>query len=100
VKARLVTDLLAELKAQSRTGATGFGQLNLQELKIMQDSAAKLNPNQSERAFEAELRRIRQRLEMILKEPAAPRGGTVTPSASAPAASPKKVGRFEILEVK
>jgi len=70
VRARLVTDLMAELKAQSRTGATGFGQLNLQELKIIQDSAAKLDPGQSEAVFAAELKKIRDRLELILKEPA------------------------------
>jgi hypothetical protein len=71
LRARLVTDLMGELKAQSRTGATGFGQLNQSELKIMQDSAAKLNPGQSEAAFEAELKKIRDRVRMILREPEA-----------------------------
>lgn len=71
LRARLVTDLMGELKAQSRTGATGFGQLNQSELKIMQDSAAKLNPGQSEAAFEAELKKIRDRVKMILREPEA-----------------------------
>jgi hypothetical protein len=69
LRARLVTDLMAELKAQSRTGATGFGSLNLQELKIIQDSAAKLNPDQTEQAFEAELKKVRDRLELIMREP-------------------------------
>ena len=78
LRARLVTDLLAELKSQSRTGATGFGQLNLQELKIMQDSAAKLNPGQSEAAFEAELKKIKDRLQMIMREPDAGKRGLGT----------------------
>jgi hypothetical protein len=69
LRSRLVIDLMAEMKAQSRTGATGFGQLNMQELKILMDSAAKLDPKQSEEVFAIELRKIRDRLEKILKDP-------------------------------
>jgi hypothetical protein len=75
LRARLVTDLMAELKSQSRTGATGFGQLNLQELKIIQDSAAKLDPGQSEEAFQTELQKIRSRLQLILQDGAQASGG-------------------------
>lgn len=75
LRARLVTDLMAELKSQSRTGATGFGQLNLQELKIIQDSAAKLDPGQSEQAFQTELQKIRQRLLLILQDEPGKAGG-------------------------
>ena len=59
--------------------------MNLQELKIIQDSAAKLDPNQSEAAFAAELQKIRDRLELILKEPTAgASGGARTPKPADP----------------
>jgi hypothetical protein len=82
LKARMVTDLLAELKSQSRTGATGFGQVSEKELKILEDSAAKLNPGQSERVFTAELRRIRAQLTKWLETPTAPArpGGAAVPA--------------------
>lgn len=86
LRARMVTDLMAELKAQSRTGATGFGQLNAQELKVMQDSAAKLDPGQGEKAFQTELQNIRRRLELILKD--GPPGQAAQPSPG---------GRYEIV---
>ena len=37
-----VTNIMAQMKAQSRTGATGFGQLNKSELKLIQDAATAL----------------------------------------------------------
>ena len=92
LRARLVTDLMAELKSQSRTGATGFGQLNIQELKLIQDAAAKLNPRQSPESFTAELVKIRDRLILILQEPG--------PAPASPNGQPKKVGRFEIVEIR
>jgi hypothetical protein len=68
VRARMVTNLMGELKSQSRTGATGFGQLNLQELKIIQDAAAKLDPGQGEAAMQTELQNIRRRLQKVFDD--------------------------------
>jgi hypothetical protein len=44
IKANAVFEELANLKAQSKTGATGFGALNLEELKTIQNKAATLDP--------------------------------------------------------
>lgn len=54
-----IADFLGTLKAQSRTGATGFGALSAPELKIVQDSANKLKDRNitNVAAFE-ELKRI------------------------------------------
>ena len=62
----LVVDLMQEMKSQSRTGATGFGQLSERELAILQSAASKLtNRNMSERAFAAELKRIRDKIQLV-----------------------------------
>jgi hypothetical protein len=37
-----IVNLMAEMKNASRTGATGFGQLNQQELKVLQDASTAL----------------------------------------------------------
>ena len=39
---RSVTDLIAEMKSQSSTGATGFGALNREELNLLRSAATKL----------------------------------------------------------
>jgi hypothetical protein len=50
---------LRELKAQSRTGATGFGALSAPELAIIEGAASKLgNRRQSEAVYKEELQRI------------------------------------------
>lgn len=70
LRGRMVTDLLGELKAQSRTGATGFGALSEKELGILQSSASKLeNSSMSDQDVMAELRRIRERLLRVKEEP-------------------------------
>ena len=38
-----IVNLMGEMKAQSRTGATGFGQLNRGELKLLQEASTALN---------------------------------------------------------
>jgi hypothetical protein len=43
LKSRVVVDLLAEMKSQSRTGATGFGALTERELDLLQNAASQLN---------------------------------------------------------
>jgi hypothetical protein len=62
----LVIELMAEMKAQSRTGATGFGQLSERELAVLLQAATKLsNRNMSEGAFAAELKRIRDKMGLV-----------------------------------
>lgn len=59
LKGRSIVDLLAEMKSQSRTGATGFGALNERELSVLENSANQLGSRNisPERAAE-ELARI------------------------------------------
>jgi len=44
IQANAVFEELAKLKSQSKTGATGFGALNLEELRTIQNKAANLDP--------------------------------------------------------
>lgn len=67
LKSLLIVDLIAEMKAQSRTGATGFGQLNMKELGVLESAATKLDPALDEATFNAELSRIREKLKKILQ---------------------------------
>lgn len=51
---------LSEMKAQSRTGASGFGVLSEKELGVLESAASTLrNRRQSEAAYATELKRIR-----------------------------------------
>lgn len=47
LKSRMITNLMTQLKNASRTGATGFGQLNKDELKVLQDGATALKKTMS-----------------------------------------------------
>lgn len=61
-----VIDLMTEMKSQSKTGATGFGQLSEKELALLQASATKLaNRNMSDRAFATELKRLRDKIQLV-----------------------------------
>lgn len=72
-----VVDLISEMKSQSKTGATGFGALSEKELKILQDASNKLsNRWQSDASARAELKRIRDKVQMIMQEQGAPVPGT------------------------
>jgi hypothetical protein len=66
LKALLIVELIGEMKAQSRTGATGFGQLNLRELAVLENAASMLDPALDKAEFERELNRIRERLKKII----------------------------------
>ena len=61
----MVVDLIAKMKAQSKTGATGFGQLNIWEGRVLQNAAAQLQQSQTEQAFRNALREIRQATESV-----------------------------------
>lgn len=86
LKSLLIVDLIGEMKAQSRTGATGFGQLNLRELAVLENAASKLDPALDEATFEAELNRIREKLQKVL-QPADSGSETVTEKKSKPTAA-------------
>lgn len=43
LKSRLIVDLMAEMKNASKTGATGFGQLNKEELHVLKTAASALD---------------------------------------------------------
>lgn len=69
LKAKLVIDLIGQMKAQSKTGATGFGAMNRAELAILEDSASKLsNRDLSDEDFKAELGRVKERLKLIMQD--------------------------------
>lgn len=68
LKSLLIVDLIGEMKAQSKTGATGFGQLNMKELGVLENAASKLNAKLDEPTFLAEVKRIKERLQKILMD--------------------------------
>lgn len=58
-------DLIATMKAQSRTGATGFGQLNRQELALLESSASILKGNIDEATAFAKLKTLYEKYQKI-----------------------------------
>ena len=54
-----IIDWIADMKAQSSTGATGFGQLNLEELAILEAAASRLTQRVSEETALEDLMAIR-----------------------------------------
>ena len=58
LKSNIVLDQMIRLKEASPQGATGFGAMNLQELKTLQESIAALNPSGSEEDLKADLVRV------------------------------------------
>lgn len=66
---RQVLDLINEMKAQSRTGATGFGQMNLKELELLQNSATMLSDNwQDDAVAQQALKEIKDRLKLVIQD--------------------------------
>ena len=62
-----VMEVLNDLKAQSKTGATGFGALSENELKLIKNAAGKLSRRQSEPQFKKHLDEYRAQLEKTLR---------------------------------
>jgi hypothetical protein len=82
LKAKQIVDLIADMKAQSDSGATGFGQLNLRELGVLESAASRLDPGLPEPEFREAVLEIRRKLLMILADENKPYiapGGSVTP---------------------
>lgn len=91
LKSMLIVDLIGEMKAQSKTGATGFGQLNMKELAVLENAASKLDPALDEATFETELNRIREKLKKVL-QPSDGLNPTVTPKKPTAAELIRKYG--------
>jgi len=66
LKDMITLGLLQEMKSRSQTGSTGFGQLNMKELGVLESAASKIDPALSESALEAELVRLREKLKLVL----------------------------------
>lgn len=69
LKNKLTLSIIQGMKAASKTGATGFGQMNLRELGVLEKAASILDTKLSEDDFKKELKKIKERLELITKEP-------------------------------
>lgn len=61
-----IIDLIAEMKAQSPTGATGFGQLNREELNVLTNGAVQLQRAQTEEQAAKVLSGMRSALGKLL----------------------------------
>lgn len=68
LKSKLVVDLIGHLKAQSRTGATGFGNMSNKDLAVLERAANKLNEDMSDDDFAEELARVKEKLKMIMED--------------------------------
>lgn len=71
VGSQQVLNVIAELKAQSRTGATGFGNMSNKDLATLENAAHKLDTLQDDEEVAAELRRIRDGMKKIVEGAAA-----------------------------
>lgn len=84
-----VIETIKDMKQQSQTGATGFGQLNLQELDILLSSASKLKARQiPPAAAQAELSDMIRKLTRIRTMLSA--GGSSTSAVPAGSAAPRR----------
>jgi hypothetical protein len=69
IQARNILDIIGRLKNQSRTGATGFGQMNLKELGVLENAASKLgDPTLPEEDIRQELINIRTQLRLMMQD--------------------------------
>lgn len=100
LKARQIVDLIAEMKSQSKTGATGFGQLSEKEGEILANAAMQLANSQDPKQAATQLGVIREKIQKIMAEPAAEVPSVVAAPAqgnSAPATSADKRARNQQL---
>lgn len=77
LKGKLTLDLIQHMRAQSKSGSTGFGRITNQELNLLENSVAQLNMGQSPEKFEQQLALIKEKLNKILL-PASADKATVT----------------------
>lgn len=112
LKAKTLLNVLGSLKQLSATGASGFGQLSEIEGENIRNSVSTLDPNQRTEDFQAGIDRfitemkarketLRATFEDTYGEPVERRASvqSVNPPSSS-SGTPKKVGRFELIEEK
>lgn len=63
-----ILEVIAEMKAQSKTGATGFGALNMKELGVLEKAASMLDTGLDEDTFRDQLKKIKDRLLLTLQD--------------------------------
>lgn len=75
IKSNVVRDALQQMKDASKTGASGFGQMNVEELKNLENSIANLDIDQDTDTLRANLEQVRDKFAKILGEvpPAKPK---------------------------
>jgi hypothetical protein len=56
---------ISDLKAQSKTGATGFGALSEKELSVLENGAASLQTARDEKTFLRELKAVYEVLDKV-----------------------------------
>jgi hypothetical protein len=85
LKSKLGADVLAEMKMQSKTGATGLGALNMAELKMVQTKIANIDPTQSAFQVKKNLNEIERYYQKRAGLPVNDRivSGDTTPTSSA-----------------
>lgn len=83
LKASLAIGKIQEMKAQSRTGATGFGQLSEKELAVLENAAGRLQRAQSFAEAKTALAEIKGRMRVVIARNRAP-GSTAEPAAAGP----------------
>lgn len=76
----ITLDMIQQMKDASKTGATGFGALNLKELGVLESGASKLDPSLEEGALEEEGKRLREKLMKVLQ----PSNGFDTTTSKSP----------------
>lgn len=68
LKNLLTLDLLGEMKAQSKSGATGFGQMNMKELGVLEGGASRIANKLSDKEAPGVLKDVRKYLNQILTD--------------------------------
>ena len=91
VKSRLVVDLIREMKAQSATGATGFGQLSDKERELLESAAARLDTNQTDAAILDAVLEIRRLTDKSLNEAGTTEARSDTDKGAVPPAAPPRL---------
>lgn len=96
ITGQLALDTISNMKAQSRTGATGFGQLSARELSVLETAASVLKGEISPERALAELTKLYDRYQKILQpsamELAAQKAGAGAGGKNVGAATPAAQG--------
>jgi len=92
VAGQLIIALISEMKNQSRTGATGFGQLSVRELGVIEQAASGMDPVLPEET-KKELIRIRDKFKKILEPTNSQTPTTTEPRSTIKQAIDKALGR-------